>query len=171
MVDGIDVRQVESSDLRRNVGVMLQDTWLFSGTVKENVQMGFYEHSDAHLLEICKVSGVDAFISKQPSGYDFELKERGEGLSGGQRQSINWRSSLHNPSILVVADPTSSMEQATETAEINSLDNWAKEKTMVMITHRNSLLRLADRVLVMDGGQVLTDTTPEKLRAQQLAKK
>ena len=172
MVDGIDVRQVESSDLRRNVGVMLQDTWLFSGTVKENVQMGFYEHSDAHLLEICKVSGVDAFISKQPSGYDFELKERGEGLSGGQRQSINLaRALLHNPSILVLDEPTSSMDQATEMAVINSLDNWAKEKTMIMITHRNSLLRLADRVLVMDGGQVLTDTTPEKLRAQQLAKK
>ena len=172
MVDGIDVRQVESSDLRRNVGVMLQDTWLFSGTVKENVQMGFYEHSDAHILEICKVSGVDAFISKQPSGYDFELKERGEGLSGGQRQSINLaRALLHNPSILVLDEPTSSMDQATEMSVINSLDNWAKEKTMVMITHRNSLLRLADRVLVMDGGQVLTDTTPEKLRAQQLAKK
>ena len=172
MVDGIDVRQVESSDLRRNVGVMLQDTWLFSGTVKENVQMGFYEHSDAHILDICKVSGVDAFISKQPSGYDFELKERGEGLSGGQRQSINLaRALLHNPSILVLDEPTSSMDQATEMSVINSLDNWAKEKTMVMITHRNSLLRLADRVLVMDGGQVLTDTTPEKLRAQQLAKK
>ena len=133
--------------------------------------MGFYEHSDAHLLEICKVSGVDTFVSKHPSGYDFELKERGEGLSGGQRQSINLaRSLLHNPSILILDEPTSSMDQATEASIINSLSDWAKDKTVLMVTHRNSLLRLVDRVLVIDEGQVLTDTTPEKLLSQQMSR-
>ena len=172
MVDGIDTRQIDQSDLRRNLGVMLQDTWLFSGTVKENVQMGYYEHSDEHILEVCKTAGVDAFISKHPSGYDLELKERGEGLSGGQRQSINLaRALLHGPNILVLDEPTSSMDQATEASVIEALEEWTRGRTVIMITHRNSLLRLADRVLVMDGGQILTDTTPEKLRAQQAARK
>ena len=172
MVDGIDIRQIESSDFRRNVGVMPQETWLFSGSIKENVQMGFYEHSDAHILEICKVSGVDTFVSKHASGYDFELKERGEGLSGGQRQSINLaRSLLHDPSVLILDEPTSSMDQATEASLINSLEEWVKDKTVLMVTHRNSLLRLVDRVLVIDEGQVLSDTTPEKLIAQQMSRK
>jgi ATP-binding cassette subfamily C protein LapB len=172
MLDGIDARQMDNSDLRRNVGVMLQETWLFSGSVKENIQMGFYEHTDEHILNVCRTSGVDAFISKHPSGYDLELKERGEGLSGGQRQSINLaRALLHDPSILILDEPTSSMDQATEATVISQLQSWCKNKTMVMITHRNSLLQLADRVLVIDEGKVISDTTPEKLRAQQAARK
>ena len=168
LVDGIDSRQIDPSDLRRNVGVMLQETWLFSGTVKENIQMGYFEHSDEHILNVCKTSGVDSFISKHPSGYDLQLKERGDGLSGGQKQSINLaRALLHNPNVLILDEPTSSMDQATEAAVINELKSWGTDKTMIMITHRNSLLQLADRVLVMEAGQVLTDTTPEKLRAQQ----
>ncbi|MDA8689291.1 type I secretion system permease/ATPase [Rhodobacteraceae bacterium] len=171
LIDGIDARQVDPSDLRRNIGVMLQETWLFSGTVKENIQMGFFEHSDQQLLEICKVSGVDDFISKHPSGYDLELKERGDGLSGGQKQSINLaRALLHSPKVLILDEPTSSMDQATEAAVVNRLKLWAVDKTVIMITHRNSLLSLADRVIVMDGGQILKDTTPEMLRAEQMAR-
>jgi ATP-binding cassette subfamily C protein LapB len=147
---------------------MLQETWLFSGTVKENIQMGYFEHSDEHILKVCKTAGVDSFISKHPSGYDLQLKERGDGLSGGQKQSINLaRALLHDPNVLILDEPTSSMDQATESAVIGELSAWGKGKTMIMITHRNSLLQLADRVLVMDAGQILTDTTPEKLRAQQ----
>ena len=171
LVDGVDVRQIDPSDLRRNVGVMLQDTWLFSGSVKENIQMGYYEYPDDHILNVCKLAGVDEFISKHPAGYDLELRERGEGLSGGQRQSINLaRALLHDPNILILDEPTSSMDQATEAAVIERLKSWSSGKTMVMITHRNSLLKLADRVLVVDGGQIIADTTPERLRAQQAAK-
>ena len=172
LVDGVDVRQIDPSDLRRNVGVMLQDTWLFSGSVKENIQMGYYEYPDEHILDVCKLAGVDEFISKHPAGYDLELRERGEGLSGGQRQSINLaRALLHNPNILILDEPTSSMDQATEASVIERLKAWSTGKTMVMITHRNALLQLADRVLIVDGGQIITDTTPERLRAQQAAKK
>lgn len=133
--------------------------------------MGYYEYPDDHILEVCKVAGVDEFISKHPAGYDLELNERGEGLSGGQRQSINLaRALLHNPNILILDEPTSSMDQATEGAVIERLKAWSTGKTLVMITHRNALLQLADRVLVVDGGQIITDTTPERLRAQQAAK-
>lgn len=167
MIDGVDIRQIDKSDLRRNVGVMLQETWLFSGTVKENLQMGFYEYDDAHLLNIAKISGVDDFVANHPQGYDMQLKERGEGLSGGQRQSINLaRALLHDPNLLILDEPTSSMDTATEKAVLERIKAWAGHRTMIMITHRNTLLDLADRVLVIDQGRVLADTTPEKLRAQ-----
>ncbi len=167
LIDGVDIRQIDKSDVRRNVGVMLQETWLFSGTVKENLQMGFYEYDDAHVLNIAKISGVDDFVASHPQGYDMELRERGEGLSGGQRQSINLaRALLHDPNLLVLDEPTSSMDTATEKSVIGRLKAWAGARTLVMVTHRNTLLELADRVLVMDQGAVVTDTTPEKLKAQ-----
>ncbi len=167
LIDGVDLRQIDKSDVRRNVGVMLQDTWLFSGTVKENLQMGFYEYDDAHLLNIAKISGVDDFVAAHPQGYDMLLRERGEGLSGGQRQSINLsRALLHDPNLLVLDEPTSSMDTATEKLVIGRLKDWAGERTLVMVTHRNTLLELADRVLVMDQGAIVADTTPEKLKAQ-----
>ena len=122
LIDGVDLRQIDKSDVRRNVGVMLQDTWLFSGTVKENLQMGFYEYDDAHVLNIAKISGVDDFVASHPQGYDMELRERGEGLSGGQRQSINLaRALLHDPTLLVLDEPTSSMDTATEKSVIGRL--------------------------------------------------
>ena len=171
LIDGVDLRQIDPSDVRRNVGVMLQDTWLFSGSVRDNVQMGYYEYPDEHILRVCKVAGVDAFISTHPAGYDLELRERGEGLSGGQKQSINLaRALLHDPSVLILDEPTSSMDQATEATVIAELNSWSTGKTMIMITHRNSLLQLADRVLVVDNGSIITDTTPERLRAQQAAR-
>ena len=167
LIDGVDLRQIDKSDVRRNVGVMLQDTWLFSGTVKENLQMGFYEYDDAHVLNIAKISGVDDFVASHPQGYDMKLRERGEGLSGGQRQSINLaRALLHAPNLLVLDEPTSSMDVATEKFVIGRLKAWAGARTLVMVTHRNTLLELADRVLVMDQGAIITDTTPEKLKAQ-----
>ena len=167
LIDGVDLRQIDKSDVRRNLGVMLQETWLFSGTVKENLQMGFYEYDDAHLLNIAKISGVDDFVAGHPQGYDMELQERGEGLSGGQRQSINLaRALLHNPNLLVLDEPTSSMDTATEKAVIDRLKNWAGDRTLVMVTHRNTLLQLAERVLVVEQGAIVADTTPDKLKAQ-----
>ena len=169
LIDGVDLRQIDPSDVRRNIGIMLQETWLFSGSVKENLQMGFYEYDDTHILNIAKVSGVDDFVSSHPQGYDLELKERGEGLSGGQRQSINLaRALLHEPSLLILDEPTSSMDTGTEKGVIARLKQWSGDRTVIMVTHRNTLLELADRVLVIDQGQVVADTTPEKLRAQGL---
>jgi len=164
LIDGVDIRQIDSADLRRNVGFMLQETWLFSGSVKENIQMGFVQYSDEHILEIARTAGVDEFVRQNPSGYDFQLKERGEGLSGGQRQSINLaRSILHKPSLLILDEPTSSMDTATEKAVLDNLTGWMENKTLVAITHRNTLVRLASRVLVIDRGLLVADDSPEKL--------
>jgi ATP-binding cassette subfamily C protein LapB len=164
LIDGVDIRQIDPADIRRNVGFMLQETWLFSGSIKENIQMGFSEYSDEHLLTVAKLSGVDEFVRGNPSGYDFQLKERGEGLSGGQRQSINLaRALLHTPSTLILDEPTSSMDSATEKMVLDSLIEWMGERTLIAITHRNSLVRLATRVLVLDQGVLVADEKPEKL--------
>ena len=167
MIDGVDIRQIDPSDMRRNVGVMLQETWLFSGTVKENLQIGYYEYGDAHLLKIAEISGVDEFVSRSPSGYDLKLGEGGQGLSGGQLQSINLaRAMLHNPNVLILDEPTSSMDTGTEKLVISRLKDWIEKRTMIMVTHRNSILELADRVLVIENGSVLMDTTPQRLKTQ-----
>ena len=165
LLDGIDLRQIDKSDLQRNLGVMLQETWLFSGTVRENIQLGYYEYDDAHLLKICQLSGTDDFVKGNPAGYDLKIKERGVGLSGGQRQSINLsRALLHEPNVLVLDEPTSSMDSSTESAVLERLSGYLADRTMVAVTHRNTLLKLVTRVLVMDQGKVIVDAPPEQLK-------
>ena len=130
LIDGVDLRQIDQADIRRNIGSMLQETWLFSGTVKENIQLGFVQYDDEHILKVSKIAGVDDFVSRNPSGYDLQLRERGEGLSGGQKQSINLaRAILHEPSMLILDEPTSSMDAATEKVVIDNLSNWLTKKT------------------------------------------
>ena len=164
LIDGIDVRQLDKTDLQHNVGVMLQDSWLFSGTVKENIQLGLLEYDDDHILSIAKISGVDDFVASNPKGYDFEIKERGVGLSGGQKQSINLaRALLHDPKLLLLDEPTSSMDQGTEKKIVDNLQEYGKEKTMMIITHRNPILTMVDRVLVVENGKVVADNTPDQL--------
>ena len=171
LIDGVDVRQIDQADIRKNIGVMLQDSWLFSGTIRENIQMGYNEYDDDHILEICKVAGVDDFVGSHPKGYDLEIRERGIGLSGGQRQTINLaRSLLHKPEILLLDEPTSSMDQGTEQKVIGSLHEFCKDKTMLVVTHRNPILALADRILVMENGKIITDQTPESLGIKKVAK-
>ena len=165
LVDGIDLRQIDKSDLQRNLGVMLQETWLFSGTVRENIQLGYYEYDDAHLLKVCQLSGTDDFIKGNPAGYDLKIKERGVGLSGGQRQSINLsRALLHEPNVLVLDEPTSSMDSSTEAAILQRLGDYLSDRTMVAVTHRNTLLNLVSRVLVMDKGNIILDSPPNELK-------
>ena len=160
MVDGIDMRQLNEADLRRNIGVMLQESWLFSGTVRENLQLGFSEYSDEHIIAISKVSGLDDFISRVPNGYELVLKEKGAGLSGGQRQSINLaRSLLHNPPILVLDEPTSSMDASAEKNVIKRLKEWSSEKTALIVTHRKPIFELCDRVIVFEDGKITSDTS------------
>ena len=171
LLDGVDVQQINTTDFLRNVGVMLQDSWLFSGTVKENLQMGFLEYKDDHILNIAKISGVDDFIGINQLGYDLQLSERGAGLSGGQKQSINLcRALLHSPSLLVLDEPTSSMDTATEATVLTRLREYISDKTLLVITHRNSVLKLVDRILVIENGSIVTDASPEQIRQSQKKK-
>ncbi len=164
LIDGVDVRQIEKSDLRRNIGITLQESWLFAGSIRDNILMGSFEYDDDHLIKICKIAGVDDFVAAHPKGYDMIVKERGAGLSGGQKQAINLaRSLLHEPSVLLLDEPTSSMDQQTERSVVQALSEFQTGKTMVAVTHRNSILQIVDRVLVMEKGKVVTDTTPQQL--------
>jgi ATP-binding cassette subfamily C protein LapB len=133
--------------------------------------MGYSEYDDEHILNICKIAGVDDFVGSHPKGYDLRIEERGVGLSGGQRQTINLaRSLLHNPAILLLDEPTSAMDQNTEKKVIRSLEEFTREKTMFMVTHRNPILAIADRVFVMDNGKIISDQTPEQLGIKRVSK-
>lgn len=164
LIDGVDVRQIDQADVRKNIGIMLQDSWLFSGTIRENIQMGYNEYDDDHLLRICKIAGVDDFVGSHPKGYDLEIKERGQGLSGGQRQTINLaRSLLHDPNILLLDEPTSSMDQGSEKKVVDALKEFCVNKTMLIVTHRNPILTMVDRVFVLENGTIVADQTPQQL--------
>jgi ATP-binding cassette subfamily C protein LapB len=171
LIDGTDLRQIDPADLRRNIGAVLQDSWLFSGTLRDNIAVGAVRPSDAAVLAAARVSGVDDFVSRHPQGYDMPLAERGEGLSGGQRQAICVaRALIGAPPILVLDEPTASMDSQTEADLIRRLRPEAADRTLVVITHRPSLLELVDRVIVIDQGRVVADG-PKSILARAAAGK
>ncbi|WP_439150681.1 type I secretion system permease/ATPase [Sulfitobacter sp.] len=158
LIDGTDIRQIDPGDVRRNVGSVLQDVWLFSGTVRDNISIGAVRPRDEEILAAARIAGVDDFVAKHPSGYDMMLAERGEGLSGGQRQAITLaRALIGQPPILLMDEPTASMDVQNEQAVIERMKAETADRTLVLITHRTSLLELVDRVIVIDEGRVATD--------------
>lgn len=158
LVDGTDIRQIDPGDLRRNIGSVLQDIWLFSGTVRDNIAVGAMRPRDEDILEVARTAGVDEFVRKHPQGYDMMLAERGDGLSGGQKQAITLaRALLGAPPILLMDEPTSSMDVQSEQAVIAKLKTDLADRTVIIVTHRTSLLELVDRVIVIDDGRVVAD--------------
>lgn len=158
LVDGIDIRQIDPGDLRRNMGSVLQDVWLFSGTVRENIAIGAPRPRDHDILEAARIAGVEDFVKRHPSGYDMMLAERGEGLSGGQKQAITLaRALVGRPPMMLMDEPTSSMDVQNEAAVIQRLKEEMADRTLVIVTHRTSLLELVDRVIVIDQGSVVAD--------------
>ena len=169
LVDGIDIRQIDPADLRRNIGVVMQESWLFSGTVKQNIAVGGNNPSDDDILQAAMLSGVHDFISTHPDGYAYKLKEKGEGLSGGQRQTINIaRALVGRPPILLMDEPTSAMDLSRESELINNLKTQLVNQTILLITHRTSILELATRVLVIDQGKIVAQgPKSDFMRSQQ----
>ncbi|MFY2825408.1 type I secretion system permease/ATPase [Ruegeria sp. MALMAid1280] len=166
LLDGVDIRQIDPGDLRRNVGSVLQDIWLFSGTVRENISSGTVRPRDQDLIRAGKVAGVEDFVARHPNGYDLKLAERGEGLSGGQRQAIALaRALIGHPPVLLLDEPTSAMDVKTEAEVIRRLKQATQDTTMVIVTHRTSLLELVDRVIVIESGRVAADG-PKSMLAQ-----
>jgi ATP-binding cassette subfamily C protein LapB len=167
LVDGIDIRQLDPSDLRRNIGAVLQDIWLMTGTVKENIAIGGDAPSDQEITEASKVAGVHDFIAPHADGYGFVLRERGVGLSGGQRQAIAVaRALVGSPSILLLDEPTSATDIAGERILIDRMKKATAGKTLMLITHRPSMVDLVDRVIVIDAGRVLADGPKEVILSQ-----
>ena len=157
-VDGTDIRQIDPSELRHFIGYVPQDVTLFSGTVKENITLGTHDATDSAILASAETSGVADFVRNHPLGYDLQVGERGRQLSGGQRQTVAIaRAVLRDPQILLLDEPSNSMDNKTEARLIRRLKETIEGKTMILITHRSSTLKLVDRVIVLDKGAVVAD--------------
>ena len=158
MVDGTDLRQVDPADLRRNIGAILQDSFLFLGTVRDNIALGAPHADDEAILRAARIAGVDDFVRRHPRGYDLMVGERGEGLSGGQRQAVALaRALVNDPPILILDEPTSGIDVGTEKIFLANVSKTLRGKTLVLITHRASLLPLAERIIILDQGRVVAD--------------
>jgi len=157
-IDGVDIRQVNPTDLRRNVGAVSQDVNLFYGSIKDNIVMGVPHMEDDAILRAADLSGVSEFANRKPSGLDSLVGERGSLLSGGQRQSIAIaRALLFDPPILILDEPTASMDNTTESRMKRRLIDGLKDKTLILITHKASMLDMVDRIIVMDNGRLIAD--------------
>lgn len=158
MIDGTDIHQYEPAAMRALIGTALQESVLLSGTVRENITLERPGIGDDEMLRAAALSGTHGFMGRITNGYELVLADRGEGLSGGQRQSISIARALAGrPPILVFDEPTSAMDAATEKALIDRLDVELRGRTLVLITHRPALVELVDRVILIDKGKVIRD--------------
>ncbi|SIS80210.1 type I secretion system permease/ATPase [Neptunomonas antarctica] len=157
-LDDIDLNQIDPVDLRRHIGYVPQDIMLFDGTVRDNIVMGSPEVGDDVLLEVAELAGVGQFVNRHPLGFDLPVGERGAALSGGQRQAVAIaRALIHKPAILILDEPTNSMDNASEEYIRKQLESYGEGRTLMLVTHKMSLLSLVDRIIVMDGGLVVAD--------------
>lgn len=158
LIDGIDLRQLDPAELRRNIGYVPQDVTLFFGSLRENLTIGTPNADDADVLRAAELGGILDFVNAHPKGFDMTVGERGESLSGGQRQAIAIaRAAINDPPILLLDEPTGSMDHSSEEGIKQRLREFAKGKTMLVITHRTSLLELVDRIIVIDAGKIVAD--------------
>ena len=169
-VDGEDLSTVRGSSLRRHMGVVLQDTFLFTGTIKENIRYGRPDATDEEIVAAATTIGADDFIRRFPEGYETQVRERGGRLSAGERQLVAFaRALLANPELLVLDEATSSVDLATEARIEKALDNLLAGRTSIVIAHRLSTVRRADRILVMGEGHILEEGTHADLIARPSA--
>ncbi len=158
LIDGIDLRQIDPAELRRQVGYVPQDVTLFYGTLRDNLTMGMPAADDGAVLAAAELCGILDFVNIHPQGFDMMVGERGESLSGGQRQRVALgRALIGEPPILLLDEPTGSMDHSSEEEIKTRLRSYAEGKTMFVITHRTSLLELVDRIIVIDSGRIMAD--------------
>ncbi len=172
-IDGFDIKQLDPADLRKNISYVSQDVTLFYGTIRDNIALGLHGAEDSDIVEAARQAGIDKFVNAHPSGYAMPVGERGETLSGGQRQAVGLaRVFLRDAPVAVLDEPTSAMDQGSENLIKAALKRFAKDKTLVLITHKMSMLDVVDRLVVMDGGKVVADGPKvqiiESLRAGEI---
>lgn len=158
LVDGVDLRQLDPAELRQQVGFVPQEATLFYGTLRENLVLGHQQADDQAVLRAANFANLSEFVNQHPQGFDMLVGERGDSLSGGQRKAVALaRAVIHNPPILLLDEPTGSMDHSTEVWVKQQLKEFSKGKTMLVVTHRTSLLEMADRIIVVDGGKIVAD--------------
>jgi ATP-binding cassette subfamily B multidrug efflux pump len=163
-IDDQDIREVKKADLRRQLGLVLQDTFLFSDTVMENIRYGRLEATDEEVIQAAKMADADHFIRQLPQGYQTKLSERASNLSQGQRQLLAIaRAILANPGILILDEATSSIDTRTEACIQKALLGLMEGRTSFVIAHRLSTIRDADQVLVINNGEIIEKGTHQEL--------
>ncbi len=163
-VDGIDIRNIALSDYRSHIGLVLQEPFLFFGTIADNIAYGKPDATREEIVAAARAAHAHEFILRLPQGYDSLVGERGQGLSGGERQRISIaRALLINPRILILDEATASVDTETEQEIQKALDNLVQGRTTIAIAHRLSTLRKADRLVVMDKGVVVEEGTHDAL--------
>lgn len=172
LLDGTDVRQMEPGDLRRNIGAVQQSPNLFYGSVRENITMGHETAPDRAVLRAAELSGVMEFLRDSEKGLDTQVGERGEALSGGQRQAVAIaRALLYDPPVMILDEPTASMDPASENRLLRRLAVLTQGKTTILITHKGSMLQLVDKLILVDRGRLIAygpkDEVIRKLQSRQ----
>jgi ATP-binding cassette subfamily C protein LapB len=158
LLDGLDLRQTDIGDLRQQIGYVSHDLPLLAGSLRDNLTLGARHVSDERMLEVAEMTGVAELARQHPQGYDRPVGERGQLLSSGQRQTVLLaRALLLDPPLLVLDEPTSAMDNSSEEQLRQRLAAWSANKTLILITHRSSMLALVDRLVVLDNGQVVAD--------------
>lgn len=166
LLDGVDLGQIHPRDLRRGIGYLGQEVRLIAGTIRDNLNMNQLERDDARLLEALDFAGLGPFIRNHPRGLDLEVRELGEGLSVGQRQSIGWaRLWLQNPQVVLLDEPTAALDQTLETTLVSRLKTWLDGRTAIIATHRVPILQLTTRTLIMQNGRLAVDGPKEAVLA------
>ncbi|HEV7912958.1 MAG TPA: type I secretion system permease/ATPase [Albitalea sp.] len=164
LLDGIDLRQLDPADVRRNCAHVSQDVTLFYGSLRENIAFGLPYADDSAIVAAAEVAGMTDFVNRHPRGFDMMVGERGESLSGGQRQSVGIaRAVLHNAPILLLDEPTSAMDFSTEAQITTRMGHFVQNKTVVLVTHRTSMLAMVTRVIVIDGGKIVADGPRDRI--------
>lgn len=162
LLDNLDLRQLDIADLRHQIGYVAHDLPLLAGSLRDNLTLGARYVSDARMLEVAELTGVSELARQHPQGFDRPVGERGQLLSGGQRQTVLLaRAMLLEPPIMVLDEPTSHMDNASEDQLRQRLHGWVQGKTLLLVTHRTSMLSLVDRLLVLDNGKVVADGPKE----------
>jgi ATP-binding cassette subfamily C protein LapB len=167
LIDGTDIRQLDPEDMRSKMGAAMQESVLLTGSVRENIILARAHIDDEEMLRATHLSGTHQFMGQIANGYDLRLADRGEGLSGGQRQSIAIARALAGrPAMVLFDEPTSAMDTQTETALIQRLGEELKDRTVVLITHRPPLLALVKRIILIDKGKVAMDGPRDEVMKQ-----
>lgn len=167
LIDKLDIKQIDPADLRKNIAYIPQDTTLFFGNVRENIALSMPWADDETILKAAQIAGVDNFVNRHPSGYNLTIGERGEGLSGGQRQAIAVaRALVSNAPICLFDEPTSSMDNNTERDLLIKLTEYLPQKTLILVTHKVSLFHLVDRLILIDNGKILLDGPKDQVLAR-----